>query len=86
MNAGRREATRRRARPLRTGGLAAVGAEADDLDAVLGGDEAVPLRCGGNPVVEPALLHLDDAMAALAEQVMVMRVAAEPVALLGSTV
>ena len=66
--------------------LAAVGAEADDLDAMVGRDEAVLLRGGGDPVVEPALLHLDHAVAALAEQVVVMRVAAEPVALLAAVV
>jgi zinc transporter, ZIP family len=49
---------------------------------VLGGDEAVPLRGGRDPVVEPALLHLDDPVAALAEQMMVVLVAAQPVALL----
>jgi hypothetical protein len=53
---------------------------------MLGGDEAVLLRGGGDPAVEPALLDLDDAMAPLAEQVMVMRIAAEPVALLAATV
>jgi len=40
------------------------------------------LRGGGHPVVEAALLHLDDPMAPLAEQMMVMLVTAEPVALL----
>ena len=59
---------------------------ADDLDAVLCGDEAVPLGGGGDPVVQPALLHLDNAMAPLAEQMVVMLVAAEPVALLTAVV
>jgi zinc/manganese transport system substrate-binding protein len=53
---------------------------------VLGGHEAVLLRCGGDPFVEPALLYLDHAMAPLAEQVVVMFVAAEAVALLASVV
>jgi hypothetical protein len=66
--------------------LAAVGAEADDLDPVVRGDEAVSLRGGGDPAVEPALLDLDHAMASLAEQVMVMLVAAQAVALLAATV
>src|SRR5262245_37170545 len=65
---------------------AAVGAEADDLDAMVGRDEAVPLGSGGHPVVEPALLHLDHAMAPLAEQMVVMLVAAEAVALLAAVV
>jgi hypothetical protein len=51
---------------------------------MVGRDEAVLLRGRGDPFVEPALLDLDDAMAALAEEVMVMRVAAEPVALLAA--
>jgi hypothetical protein len=49
---------------------------------VVGGDEAMALRGVGNPVVEAAFLHLDYAVAPLAEQVMVMLVTAEPVALL----
>jgi len=46
----------------------------------------VPLRGRGHPVVEPALLHLDHPVAALAEQVMVVLVAAQAVALLGAVV
>ena len=49
---------------------------------MVGRDEAVLLRGGGDPVVEPALLDLDDAVAALADQVVMVRVAAEAVALL----
>jgi hypothetical protein len=64
--------------------LATIGAETDDLDAVLGGDEAVPLGGGGDPIVEAALLYLHDAVATLTEQVVVMLVAAEPVALLAA--
>lgn len=70
----------------RRSALAAVGAETDDLDAVVGGDEAVPLRGGGHPLVEPALLNLDHAMAPFAEEVVVVRVAAQAVALLAATV
>jgi len=47
------------------------------------------LGAGGDavePVAEIALPHLDDAVAALAEQMVVVRVAAEPVALLGAVV
>lgn len=49
---------------------------------MLGRDEAVPLRRALNPAVEIALLHLDDAVTALADEVVVVRLAAEPVALL----
>jgi hypothetical protein len=55
--------------------LAAVGAEADDLDAIVGRHEAVLLRGGRD--------H-DHAMAVLAEQVVMMLAATEPVALLKS--
>src|SRR4029079_6781065 len=79
-------ATRRRASFGSNPALATAGAEADDLDAVVGGDEAVALRRGRDPVVEAALLHLHHAVAALAEQVMMMLVPAEPVALLASVV
>ena len=51
---------------------------------MLSRDEAMLLCGGGDPVVEPALLHLDDAMAFLTEKVVMMRVAAEPVALLAA--
>src|SRR5947209_15923793 len=72
--------------PTRRVRLAAVGAEADDLDPMLGRDEAVLLRGRGDPVVEPALLHLDHAVASFAEQVVVMCVPAQPVALLAAVV
>jgi hypothetical protein len=48
---------------------------------MVGRHEAVLLRGGRDPVVEPALLHLDHAMAVLAEQVVMMLAATEPVAL-----
>src|SRR6185312_16579089 len=63
---------------------AAVGADADDLDAVIRCHESVLLGGARDPVVEPALPHLDDAVAALAEEVVVMLDAAEPVALLAA--
>src|SRR5262249_24961205 len=66
--------------------LAAVGAEADDLDAVLRGNEAVLFCRRGDPAPRTALLRLDDAVALLAEQMVMVRVAAEPVALLGAVV
>jgi zinc/manganese transport system substrate-binding protein len=53
---------------------------------VVGGDEVVPLGGGRDPVVEAALIHLDDAMTALTQQMVVMRDAAEPVALLTAVV
>jgi len=53
---------------------------------MVGGDEAVPLRGRRDPLVEPALLNLDDPVAPLAEQVMVMLVATEAVALLSAVV
>jgi hypothetical protein len=66
--------------------LTAVGADAADLDAVVGGDETVTL-CGlVHPAVEVALLHFDDAMAALAHEVVVVCFAAEAVALLPAVV
>src|SRR5581483_1036705 len=66
--------------------LAAVGAEPGDLDAVIGGDEAVPARDLGQPAVEAALTHLDHAVAAGAEQMMVVRLGAEAVAMLAAVV
>ena len=51
---------------------------------VVGGDEAVPLRDLVRPLADAALAHLDHAMAALADEVMVVRVGAEPEALLVS--
>lgn len=72
--------------PLRSGGGAAGAAEADDLDLVVGGHEAVT-RCDGvGPGAEVALLDLDDAMAAGAEQVMVVRIAAQAIAELAAVV
>ena len=65
---------------------AAVGADPGDLDAVVGGDEAVPLRGLVHPAVEVAFLHLDDTMAALADEVVVVCLAAEAVALLAAVV
>jgi hypothetical protein len=53
---------------------------------VLGGDEVVLLRGGGDPVVQAALVHLDHLVAPLAEQVVVVLVAAEPIALLAAVV
>ena len=43
-------------------------------------DEAVLRRDGVEPFAEPALLDLDDAVAARADEVMVMGVRAEPLA------
>jgi hypothetical protein len=53
---------------------------------VVGGDEAVFFRGGGYPVVEPALLDFDHTVAFLAKEVMVVLVAAQPVALLAAVV
>jgi hypothetical protein len=53
---------------------------------MLGRDEAVLFRCGGDPLLEPALLDLDHAVAALAQEVVVVLAAAEPVALLPAVV
>jgi hypothetical protein len=58
---------------------AAVAADARDLDAVVGHDEAVPRRHLVDPTVD-ALLDLDDPVAVRTEQVMVVRVGAQPVA------
>ena len=53
---------------------------------MLGCDEAVLLRGRGDPVVEPALLHLDDTVASFAQEMVVMCVPAKAVALLASVV
>ena len=47
-------------------------------------DESVPAADLVEPVSEPALLDFDDPVAARAGEVMVMRVAAQPVAELGA--
>ncbi len=50
----------------------ALGAAAGDLDAVVGRHEAVPLRHVVEPLVEIALLYLHDAVAALAEEMVMV--------------
>src|SRR5207249_2833863 len=64
----------------------AVGADAADLDAMVGGDEPVASRRLVHPAVEVAVLHFDDAMAALADEVVMVRFTAEAVALLPAVV
>ena len=49
---------------------------------MLGREEAVSCGDGVDPVAEVAFVDLDDSVAAIAEQVMVVRVGAEPVAVL----
>ncbi len=59
--------------------LSAAGAQAGDLDAVVSRDEAVPCAHGVEPLVEPALLDLDDAVAVRAHEVMMVRVGTESI-------
>jgi hypothetical protein len=64
----------------RLGACAAGGAGSADLDRVRVDDEAVFRGKTVEPRVELAVAELDDAVAAAADQVMVVRFAAEPVA------
>src|SRR5207253_1473645 len=84
----RTKATARRAatRTPKTLVVTAVGADAADLDAVIRRDKAVARRRLVHPAVEIARLHFDDAMAALANEVVMVGFAAEAVALLPAVV
>jgi hypothetical protein len=53
---------------------------------MVGRDEAMLLRGGRDPVVEPAFADLDHLVAPLAQEVVVVLVAAQAVALLSSVV
>jgi hypothetical protein len=74
----RTKATARRAatRTPETLLLPAVGTDPCDLDAVVGGDEPVALGRLVHPAVEVALFDFDDPMAALADEMVMMRLAA----------
>ena len=68
------------------GWLAAGAADADDLEVVARRDEIRTSRRGLQPRFEAALAKLDHAVALGAHEVVVMRVAAEPVAGLAAAV
>jgi hypothetical protein len=67
--------------------VVAVGADAGDLEAVKNCDEAMALRGLVDPAVEVATVDFDDAMAAVADEMVVVGLAlAQPVALLAAGV
>ena len=60
--------------------LPARGTQSGDLDAMIRRHEAVPRAHRVEPLVETALLDLDDAVAVRAHEMMMVRIGAEPVA------
>src|SRR5436305_15241454 len=64
----------------RDSGGAATGADAGRLQAVARGDEAVRGRDALEPAVQLAVSQLDDAVALRADEMVMMLLAAEPVA------